>query len=318
MQGRAISGATLPNRFARADDFYRMTARKLVYRLMVFAPAIFLVGIGVHARGISTSYDTLANDHRTEQNILAYIPVLQASEPYASSFAKAPIERTKQIARRWIGDAEKGILNPLVPVAYEDTSSEGVKSQIFEAKGRIVRALLRDIEPSMKSGRTEDAAESAVLALKLSNVLKYSDFVSMFNCAAEQRRVMREIEPLVTKLDAKNQAAISEAIATLKLDTKRVSTLVRRTKKLFMDWRTRHGSEPLSIEDTQLLSEIPILVRDDTAIAMQRFRERMLASRDSSIPSYCSSVRLGIASHELLAKDAAKVRRLMKAGGPRR
>jgi hypothetical protein len=74
LQGRANSGVTLPLARLLADDFIRMSARKLIYRAMVCAPAMFVIGIGVHARGLSDDFEFVANDARTERLQLAYVP----------------------------------------------------------------------------------------------------------------------------------------------------------------------------------------------------------------------------------------------------
>ena len=82
MEGRAISGDIVPIRSLVADNFYRMSARKLVYRFMVCSPALFLAGIGVHARGLVPTFEPLANDPKTEKQILSYVPYLRESRAF--------------------------------------------------------------------------------------------------------------------------------------------------------------------------------------------------------------------------------------------
>src|SRR5579862_8871208 len=171
-------GFTLPLKSPSADTLNHMSARKLIYRCMVFAPAVFLVGLGAHARISTTDYEFIANDYYTEQLVLAYVPYLRASSDFIGGAPNGGVEAARKAASLWISGAEKGELKPLNPIAYEDTSSEGAKSQVFETQSKITARLIRGVASEIQGGDYHSATLDVILVVKLSGTTKYSDFVS--------------------------------------------------------------------------------------------------------------------------------------------
>jgi hypothetical protein len=303
LQGRAISIKTLPRESLGADDFRRMSARKLVYRSMVFAPAIFLVGLGVHARSLSDNFNFVANDPGRERAVLAYVPYLKKSDGFVDWTQNQSFEEARRVAKIWIEGAEQGKLKPLTPVAFEDTSSEGAKSEIFQVSSRIVTRLLQGVTRSIAAKNYHEATEDVVLAVRLANVLKHSDFISLFNNATAQRRGIQEIVEVADHLTAEDREKISELLPITQTKTELISKMLKRSRQLFVSWRERRGYQPLSIEDTQLLADVPALVENGNAVAQQRLRNRMFASQDDYVPTYFSSIRIGVNAQELLHKE---------------
>jgi len=278
---------------------------------MVSAPAFFVLGLGVHARMFSSHYDIVRDDPHSEAEILAYVPYLRQSKAFVARDPHATVAEARRVAEAWVSGAGKGDLKPLSPVAFEDTSSDGAKSQIFDTKSQIATRLINGIGESARSGNTRRAVQDAVLVVKLADILKYSDFISLFNCAGEQRRALHQIEAMSSKLSLADCQVIADALPDTKPQPARIDRMVRRSKQMFLTWRERRGYEPLSIEDTQLLSEIPALVRNDNAVALREMRDRIYASKDDHVPTYCSSVRLGVGAQELLNQDITKVTELI-------
>src|SRR5690349_2313652 len=99
-----------------------MSARKLVYRSMVVAPAVFLVGLGVHARAMDRDYDFVANDGATEIHIQAYVPYVRAFEALRARSSAMRPETVRTVTDRWICGWLSCKLRPLPPIAYDDTS----------------------------------------------------------------------------------------------------------------------------------------------------------------------------------------------------
>lgn len=312
MEGRANSAGRLPIAVAHADDFYRMSARKLVYRFMVVAPAIFLAGIGVNARSLSTEFDTIRNDARTDRAILAYVPYMRETEAPLRHDNPADLDRALGISKKWLAAANRGELKALPPIAYEDTSTEGAKSQVFEAKSKVVFRLLSGIEETGKAGNYAKMSECATAAIRMSEILKYSDFISLFNCTTEQRRATDFTKPFLEKLDVKHRSELIRTLSLAKPDTKRVDQMARLSRHLFLAWRVRNNYQPLAVEDTKLLREIPVLIKGDGAISLTELRDRMFASNDRTVPSYCSSVRLGLIATKLFDTEIATTLRVLK------
>lgn len=284
----------LPIPWRLADDKKQMSARKLIYRLMVVAPALFLIGIGVHARTMERDFERLANDPRTESHIQAYAPLLLETRTVSQDDVRHRPGRLRQIAERWIDGARDGHLRPLRPIAYEDTSTEGVKAQVFEAQGRLVALLTLAIDRDLAAHRPSDAARDAITAMETANTLKYSDFLSLYNCANQQRHILIRVQKLLPDLPPVDRARLLEATRTMIAEPKVLDGMANQSRVLFLSWRDRQGYPNLAIEDTRLLSEIPAMIESDDPLTLQAIRRRVVASNDDFVPTYYSALRLGI------------------------
>jgi hypothetical protein len=280
-----------------------MSARKLIYRFMVLAPALFLAGIGVNARSISTEFDTVRNDSRSDAQIFAYVPYMRECQAPLRHDSESDLRLAMRTAKDWIAGAQEGKLKPLLPSAYEDTSSEGVKSQVFDAKSTLEGRIISGIQDKVEAGKFEEATRCTVTALELGEILKYSDFISLYNCASEQRRALLAIQPCVDRLSPDQRERIRIAVRRVQTNSDQVDRMVRRSRNLFLAWRVRNHYQPLPIEDTRMLAEIPAIIKGEGAASMTQLRDRMFVTTDRSVPSYFSSVRLGVCASNWLDGD---------------
>lgn len=276
---------------------------------MFCAPALFMVGLGVHARTLWAEYDTPANDPMTEKAVLAYVPYLRESLPFATRGKAEPdMATTRKIANLWIFGADQKVLRPLPPVAYDDSSSDGAKSLIFETEGRICGRILNGAKDSMLRGDVHQAVQDSVTAIRLSSILKRSDFVSLFNAACMERRAVVQLRDLVAKMDDDDRIDVVRALSVLKVDPSEIGRMATRSKQLYLDYRNRSGFPPLSIENTNLLSEIPALVMAGDDTALRRVRSRLNASNDDGLPTYGSSMKMAIGAQAMLMRESRILR----------
>jgi hypothetical protein len=285
------------NTFVRADDFIRMSARKLIYRAMVCAPAMFLIGIGVHARGMTDEFDFVANDARTEKALLAYVPYIKQSQRFTRDRS---VGEARRLAGLWIKGAEEGDLKPLPPIAYDDTSSDGPKSQAFSTRAKITSRLMTETFQDVQDGNLHQAVIDGTLAIRIAEVQKYSDFISLFNCVTEQRRTIEAWQLASGKMTAKDRKLVAQALVLCRGNYRVIENMANRSRQIFLEWRKQRGYEPLSIEDTKLLSEMPAFVSGNTASSMRDLPSRNFASTDDHLPMYYSSLQLAVNAQALL------------------
>jgi hypothetical protein len=293
-----------------------MSARTLVYRAMAFAPAVFLIGIGARGRTFSTDYNFVANDPCTERRIQAYVPYLRKYPSFVTSGRFGDLGLARAAAASWIEGAGRGDLKPLAPICYDDTSSDGGKSTIFEFEAKVANRLEFAITEEVKQGNYHEAATDSLLVIGMSSILKYSDFFSVYHCASEQRRVVLFIEEIAGHLTPDDRRALSTALSQVTTDQATIATMIGRQQEFFIGWRAKSGFQPLSIEDTQLLSDIPALAQDGSLVAMHELRSRVLASKDNHLPAYCSSLRLGVGAQDRVDQDARRLRKQLDSMMP--
>src|SRR5579862_2066161 len=245
--------------------FYEMSARKLVYRSMLCAPGAFLIAIGIHGRTVPHNFEFVANDPLTEHRIQAYVPYISTDAAACPGRGDGP-DLARNAALKWICGAQRGDLTPLNPVSYDDTSTDGLKSEIFDVQARIASELVQSVAGSLQSHELHNAASDAALVLRLENVLKCSDFASLFRCSTQQRHTLEMLRPYAGIMSESDRRALKDAVSTLVPNSRILERMVTRSQKLFLKWRQRTGCEPLSIEDSRLLSEIPALSEDGNLI----------------------------------------------------
>jgi hypothetical protein len=273
---------------------------------MTIAPAIFLGGIGVHARAMLNGWDFVENDPKTEASILRYGQFLGQIAP---GLREGHIESTRDAATKWVANYQNGTLPDLNPIAYDDTTSDGVKSQIFLAKSRLCALLSSHATKSLQEGNSAEGMKDLTIWIKLGDAGKFSDFISLFNGTTEQRRVIYLVEKYRNKFSKDQLRTIASELDQIKHDQKAVERLTVITKHNFLTYRNRHGDPPLSIEDSSLVSELPALVKGDALEAVQSIKQRGIASNDTSIPNFVSGVRLGIASQANLDVKIAEFKK---------
>ena len=203
------------------------------------------------------------------------------------------------------------IFRALAPVCYDDVSTDGNKNQIFETRNRVAGRLSADVADALQRHSIHDAVIDSILVLRLDDVAKCSDFASLYCSATEQRRALFLLRPYVNQMSADDRKSIECAIRSLDLSRSTLDKMMDRSKQLFLTWRERTGCEPLSIEDTHLLSDIPALADDVDSAKLLQFRNRVLACKDDHLPVYCSTVRLGITAQEHLGQEVRRIKRLL-------
>lgn len=301
MLGRAAVAARVSKASKDADDLEKMSARKFIYRLMTIAPAIFMGGLAVHARAMFDGWEFIENDTSVEAKIQAYRPLVHQAEMTLHETPSAT--ELQKLASSWTESYANGKVVDLEPISYEDTSSDGVKSQIFSARSAVGNALLQDARHQIETRHLKVAVEDIRAAIRIANTGKYSDFVSIYNSSTEQRRAIYLLKNIFPKLSPSDRANMLDFLhANTTFDQKRAQKLALIQKHNYLAWRSRQDYPNLSIIDTKTLAEIPVLLKGDVAVAAATFRERAFASRDRTVPQFTSSVRLGIVSQLSLEK----------------
>ncbi|HTQ10331.1 MAG TPA: hypothetical protein VMI31_09695, partial [Fimbriimonadaceae bacterium] len=176
-----------------------MSARKLVFRSMLCAPAVFLVVIGVHGRTIARDYEFVANDPATEAKIQAYVPYVRGCRALLSRPVDPNGDLVRRFVTQWVCGQEQGKLSDLNPISYDDVSTDGLKGQVFESRNLLAGRLSSWIVDSLQKGRVHQAVTDTILFLKLNNVAKWSDFASLYYSATEQRRGLMMLNPYAAK-----------------------------------------------------------------------------------------------------------------------
>lgn len=171
-----------------------MSARKLIYELMLLAPVLLLLGIGVQSRTYNDPFEPDMMSPTEQARVEAYIPYVNSATSCLDGVPEfEKVNALRREALKWIGAHERGELRDLIPVAFEDDWSDNAKEEIFEARRVLGRRLLHWAEKNGDHVSIDGFARDAVLVMRLMEVLKYSDPKSAYESAAAQFGLVQKI-----------------------------------------------------------------------------------------------------------------------------
>jgi hypothetical protein len=201
-----------------------MTARKLVYWLLVLSPGLVLAAIGMEAR--LTRQTLLPSDFAEPygRRISAYRRIVQASNRCLED-PDATADQREQLAIMWIEGWSSGVFRPLYNFLSTDSMRDGRRGDVFEAQHGLVAALDRDARASAPG----DAARKWTISLLLSEIVKYSDLEATASCADMQRRAVEHLEALTPRLQPEECAQLLQYLEQIQGMQREISPLVQLT-----------------------------------------------------------------------------------------
>ena len=191
-----------------------MEARKLLYTSMVAAPAIFLAGIGIHARTFVDPFQ-FTDTTNDQARMNAYLGIVRESHDKLGYLRKADRQDVRDVAAKWIEGYHSGRLQPLVPVAYDEMVPTGAKDQIVDALSSTYRHLTRQADEEIEEGKNDIAAQDLATSIKLVQTVKFSSFAIDFRCSIWQKSALKRIGEIYSKLSPATKASIEKVLDEL-------------------------------------------------------------------------------------------------------
>jgi hypothetical protein len=275
-----------------------MSARKHFYQALAISPALMMVFIGVKSRTATPSFRPVSGVSQ-QANINAYIPLVrQVRQAAADGNGQLSADEARKIAQSWVSQAQRGVLQPLRPAFYEDSTEDNAKSQILTAKTQVVIAL---IGFAQKDGTAQTTASDLELALQLTTSLKYSDFLSIYTCGTEQRKILQAMDPLIPQLKGQDLVTLKQSILSARGSEDQIDPLVLLARHQYAESRKRQGEDPIPLEESQKLVAISEEMRKDEGNAQLKQIDASpdLASNLTDMPDYLPSLRLATGMERL-------------------
>jgi|GEM_PF-4033263 len=230
-----------------------MEARRLLYTFMVIAPAIALAGIGVHSRTYIDPF-RWPSTGADQQRINAYIPLMVEACRYNSHHPSwlDTVDRPAllKVSNRWVDETKAGHLRPLIPVAYDDVVLTGIKGQIVNSMVALNRALVKDADRLAKVGKVEDAAQEALLAVRMANSLKYSSFITVYRCSMLQSTAVNHLEDFFARLSEARRAQIKAELQGLQKGAAPLREIANHAKDIYLYALQTHEDTELALSTT--------------------------------------------------------------------
>lgn len=288
----------------------KMSARTLLFRLLTLLPVLALACVGIDARLGFDRFDPPQMTSKQFDDVARYIPYLQSADKIIGGDAiDADPRLVEAEALRWIAGKKANELVELLPVANDDISLEGPKSDIFVARNTMARMLFRKAQQP-QTGTPDEHVWWLLTALRLLEVGKYSDLNSVYSSNIAQRRILPALESIGLALPKPQQVELAGELAALQDSARPLDPIVALAEQQYKAWVEVHGAPVDVIERPGMMS----LVADDHGLPIPE-RDRRLASRITDVtttaPRYIATTKVALTSSaSLRAETDALIRKL--------
>jgi hypothetical protein len=269
--------------------------RKLSRAVLLACPVLFTGFVGLYSRNYDDMHTVPSGTEVQDQVAFAYIPYIQGTKQ-VFGLTSEPKSRTAMLAlaNKWDKASQKGELQPLLPVSFEDSPEEGARSAIMRAKGTLVSGLLDDATELAHQGKALESAREALLATRVTESLKYSDFTTVNVGNTEEDRALALLKKVSPNLDAAGKAEVRNGLTAITANSQDLAVLTRFSRIQYYDYLERVNKSPVSIEDVHKTVLVTKRITSDprSAEALNYARMSLLQTPEDDGPEYLSDLRL--------------------------
>ena len=279
-----------------------MAARKLIYHLMVLSPVLLLGSIAVESRLGGERYDEDPVVPAEQERVSAYIELIRAGNQILGEGSRSTSEDVRELGRRWVLGCESGRLVPLPPAHIDDSSREGARGQIFDARNKVIDALQRLARAGIREGKFDQAADDCVLALRAGEAMKYSDLYTVGTSTFDQRAILTWLTELWPRLSTEARRSARQATEVVLESQQPLDKIIARGRQQFVEASRNRGLPRLSIEEVQQLASIEEMLDEDASpqLVIHELKNSLVAAHGAAMPMFLSTVKMGLQSQEQL------------------
>lgn len=212
-----------------------MGLRKFFNELFVVSPFILVLGLTVQARTRVESFVPDQYSVQMNRKIIAYSePVRLVETAVANGFSQADPNQMRKVAETWRNMSRAGTLQPLMPETREDSTREGIKSQIRKAADDLSSALQYVAKQEIKAGRYFEAANDAILSVEAIQGFKYSDLYSVGMLSVRQNGALQIVQSAGPNLNAEERDALKSRLMAIRQNEKPLAELVLARQRVIV------------------------------------------------------------------------------------
>lgn len=285
-----------------------MWARKLVNELLVAGPFLMLAIISIRTRTNFDPWEAPRNTAEVEARVDAYVEPVRAITLLGQD--PAP-EAVRSVAKRWLEAADSKRLLELPPCSYLETVRDGVKGQIVTEHNRLCMMVYGIAEAEKKAGDSDRAASDALLAYRLAEVVKYSDFSTVYECSRNQIRFL-EFLANVAPAAPRSGNEVRRVLKSSDVQLEKLNRVLYRMRTLHQEAMRARGQEALPIEDVQQYAQIGTLIQTRCDVDNLRQVRRMILASNGDMPHILTVTKQAWQIESRRAELAQRVLRLCR------
>ena len=220
---------------------------------------------------------------------------MKESETLLSHVKYPPAKTARMLAFRWLEGAKVGLLQPLEPVAYEDSSRDGVKNEIVNANINVAEALNNVSDEERGNGQWNAAAKDAMLAASTLEVTKFFDFASLAVCSMVQRRSLSIVASELPQLSLEVKTQVTREALALRASDDQLGQMALKARTDLLQYELRRGYDVRRVAATQKQISVGQF-REPLPMLVKSLKTEMVAAKDLLSPELFTDMRLGYLS----------------------
>ncbi len=201
-----------------------MEARKLVVQVAAVCPFAMVLGMGATVRHATTAHSTLQYSDAQNQRIEAYSPLMTRA-----SWSSAKSQTVERYAKLWVAEGKGGNLEALPPAFQEDLEEDNPRSQILQTWTYLVEHLGTVMRSNLRAHNTSAATLDAAQIIRVSEILRYSDFDALRTATDATQRAITTLTPHLKQADRDSRFELVTAIR----DSRRARSKLPAMYKIF-------------------------------------------------------------------------------------
>jgi hypothetical protein len=277
-----------------------------VQQVLVACPFLFCGWLAFNSRIYKDSFEVQCGTQDQDARVFAYEPyVSEESLLLESNHHSVERARVLSLACRWDDAVHRGQLQPLSPVSFEDNCTEGVRGDIFRAKSQIVSYLLDDAGRLINKHCTCDAVDEVLLAVRLSQSLKYGDLDSISATSVEERDELSFLSSRASLMCEKSRKDVLDEMTNLSHEHTMMLATTQATSARFYDYQERFRGN-VGVSEIRQTAMLERRMREEGRVpkTLNMVRKNYLSDNDDAGLEYLCSLKLAWRSEDDIQRRA--------------
>lgn len=249
--------------------------RRFLAKIFLAVPATITLAIGVQSGGHDT-FEFDQSDRTLNERLDAYVPVMKESSWIVTDVANLPRQNSIRFGKIWADGWEQGKLKPLTMTSYSDSIYDGITGQVVRTHAAILFCLYNDVMEQKQKGNYDVAADSAFLAFRVSNALRYSDLSLQAVLNYRSHKALDFLSECAPKMSPDHRREIGRQLMKYRTDAHRLAQLTRGTYRMYLRDLDEVGADPNHLDrmpDVTPLEQVS--PGEDATKALRKVREEM-------------------------------------------
>jgi hypothetical protein len=218
--------------------------------VLMTCPLVLCSFLALKGRTFSDSYVIPSGSPADDARVLAYSGFMREGRLlFAVRVKHLDRDRILHLARAWDLGVQSGRLGPLVPVSLDDSPQDGQRGDILHLKAKLVSYLVDDAT-ARAAIDVEGAVREVLVALRLSESLKYSSLATVSSANIEEAKEIGLIQSWRDRMDLQTRAEAHDQLNSVAAATSKLDDVIRRTHSQYCSWKARMG-QPITLMEVR-------------------------------------------------------------------